>query len=64
MYFNHLIIRISGLKQHLPWKCIQKSSLLEQLTENSPLNIHFETWACICPESEKLSENGTCLLYI
>jgi len=34
-----------GLKQQLPFQCIQTSNFLEQIMWNSPEIIHIETWA-------------------
>jgi len=48
-----------GLKQHLPFQCIHKSSFLEQIMGNSPESMHFETLASdLDPEPEKLCELG------
>ena len=40
-----LILRILGIKQHLPCQWIHKSSFLEQIMGNIPEIIHFETGA-------------------
>ena len=39
-YFNLMHL---GLKQHLPFQCIQTFFFLEQIMGNSPEIIHFET---------------------